>query len=70
MADDPSGILAAQEQAAQAHQRANQEQAVRVCLGALDPATRTDAGTYAEALRRLMAVCQEHLDRLETEKGP
>jgi hypothetical protein len=70
MADDPSGILAAQDRAAQAQQLANQEQAVRLCLGVMDPATRTDAGTYAEALRRLMAVCQEHLDRLETEKGP
>jgi hypothetical protein len=64
MADDPSGILAAQDRAAQAQQLANQEQAVRLCLGVLDPATRTDAGTYAEALRRLMAVCQEHLNLL------
>jgi hypothetical protein len=62
---DPSGLLTQHQRAVQAALQASQEQAVRVCLACLDPMTRADEGTYADALRRLQAMCQTMLDRLE-----
>ena len=62
---DPSGFLALQQRAVQAALQASQEYAVRACLAALDPMTRADEGTYADALRRLQATCQTMVDRLE-----
>lgn len=63
-APDATGIETAQQLAMQAALQASQEQAVRQCLAALDPATRSDVGDYAQALTRLRDVCQRELDRL------
>jgi hypothetical protein len=63
-APDATGIETAQQLAMQAALQASQEQAVRQCLAALDPATRSDVGDYAQALTRLRDVCRRELDRL------
>jgi hypothetical protein len=63
-APDATGIETAQQLAMQAALQASQEQAVRQCLAALDTATRSDVGDYAQALTRLRDVCRRELDRL------
>jgi hypothetical protein len=65
LATDPSGLVTQQQRAVQAALQASQEQMVRACLAAFDPMTRADEGTYADALRRLQALCLATVDRLE-----
>jgi hypothetical protein len=56
---DPTNIEAAQAQIAQAALRASQLLAMRQCLSALDPWTRSDSVSDAELVPRL----REALDR-------
>jgi hypothetical protein len=57
---DPTNIEAAQAQIAQAALRASQFLALRQCLSALDPWTRSDSLSDAEVVARL----REALDHL------